>query len=65
MTRSDDTFYCTARRYADMPLAKCLTDYTNANAFKIRKSVCYRCPQGHQNRTDFSEWTQPRPRRPV
>lgn len=48
-----------------MPLAKCLTDYTNANAFKIRKSVCYRCPQGHQNRTDFSEWTQPRPRRPV
>lgn len=49
-----DTFYCLARRRR-LTLGRCLDDYLNANALTERKKVCYRCPQGRQNRQCFAE----------
>ncbi|MBR56864.1 MAG: hypothetical protein CMH54_02275 [Myxococcales bacterium] len=49
----EDEFYCRARRRR-LSLGKCLNDYCNANAFEDRKSACWRCPQGQNNRSDYS-----------
>jgi hypothetical protein len=36
-------------------LGDCLVGYTDACAFKDKKSVCYQCPQGQNNRKVFAE----------
>lgn len=48
-----DTFYCRARRRR-LQLHKCLDDYLDANAFNVRRSACWRCPQGRKNREDYA-----------
>lgn len=52
--RLEDTFYCRARRRR-LALHKCLDDYLDANAFNQRRSACWRCPQGRQNREDYAK----------
>ncbi len=49
----EDLFYCRARRRR-LTLEKCLDDYVDANAFSTRRVVCWRCPQGRQNREDYA-----------
>lgn len=49
----DDEFYCRARRRR-LSLEKCLADYCAANAFDNRKSACWRCPQGKNNRREYA-----------
>jgi len=49
----EDTFYCRARRRR-LTLERCLEDYLDANAFNQRKTACWRCPQGRQNREDYA-----------
>lgn len=48
-----NTFYCRAKRRR-LTYQKCLDDYVSYNAFTVEKSVCYRCPQGLQNRKAFA-----------
>jgi hypothetical protein len=49
----DDVFYCRPRRRR-LELGKCLDDYMNANAFQVRRSACWRCPQGSHNRKTYA-----------
>jgi len=51
--RLDQCFICHARR-KNMNLDKCLDDYLAANAFENKRSACYRCPQGRDNREGFA-----------
>ncbi len=48
-----DEFYCRARRRR-LDLSKCLDDYLNANAFNNKRSACWRCPQGRNNREGYA-----------
>lgn len=50
----DQVFYCRPRRKR-LPIGTCLNDYMNANAFTDKRSACWRCPLGCQNRTRYSE----------
>lgn len=49
----EDEFYCRPRRRR-LSLEKCLEDYMNSNAFATKRSACWRCPQGCNNRTQFA-----------
>ena len=51
--RLSDTFVCEMRR-KEMHLAKCLDDYMNANALRVKSMVCHECAQGAQNRELFA-----------
>jgi hypothetical protein len=47
-------FYCRPRRRR-LTMGTCLDDYMNANAFALKRSACWRCPQGCTNRNRYSE----------
>ncbi len=47
-------FYCRPRR-RKLTIQRCLDDYVDANAFEDRRSACWRCPQGCNNRTQYAE----------
>ena len=49
----DEEFYCRPRRRR-LTIEKCLDDYMNANALSNKRSACWRCPQGCQNRKTFA-----------
>lgn len=51
--KADETFLCKARR-RKLQLKKCLDDYLDANAFRVEKSVCYRCPLGAAHRKIYA-----------
>ncbi len=51
--RLDRNFFCHSRR-KELGLDRCLDDYLDANAFENRRSACYRCPQGRENREEFA-----------
>lgn len=46
-------FYC-QKREVSVPRAQCRKDYMEAEAFGRKHSECFHCPQGKQNRQDFS-----------
>jgi hypothetical protein len=50
----DQVFYCRPRRRR-LAIGTCLDDYMNANAFADKRSACWRCPLGCQNRVQFAE----------
>ncbi len=50
----EDVFYCRPRRRR-LSFSKCLEDYVNANAFAVKRSACWRCPQGCHNRTQYAD----------
>ncbi|PIR93713.1 hypothetical protein COT97_05095 [Candidatus Falkowbacteria bacterium CG10_big_fil_rev_8_21_14_0_10_39_11] len=52
--KPEDIFICRARRM-NKTLNFCLINYVDANAFSIKRTPCYRCPQGLQNRQHFGE----------
>ena len=54
LVKPEDIFYCRARRRR-LTLDKCLTDYTDANAFSDRRACCWRCPQGRRNREGYAK----------
>lgn len=48
-----DDVYCRTRRRC-LSLEKCLDDYLVANAFELRKRLCFRCPQGAAVRESYA-----------
>lgn len=48
--RLDETIFCKAN-HENIPIEKCVDQYVDANAFGIRESACYKCPQGHRIRS--------------
>jgi len=53
-SESEDEFYCRPRRRR-LTIERCLEDYTNSNAFEDKRSACWRCPQGVDNRRSFAD----------
>ena len=51
--RLNDVFRC-SQRTRNLLLSSCLDDYMNANALRIRTTVCFECPQGFGNREAFA-----------
>jgi len=49
----EGTFYCKSRRRM-ITHFDCYEDHLDASAFNVRRSPCWRCPQGRQNREDYS-----------
>jgi hypothetical protein len=47
--RLDAPLYC-KNQHNDMPVERCLDQYVEANAFGMKESACYRCPQGQRVR---------------
>lgn len=48
------TFHC--RAYAErMSVFDCMKQYVDANALRLKDRPCFNCPQGADNRAEFSK----------
>jgi hypothetical protein len=47
--RLDAPFFCKSL-HEDVAVEKCLDTFVEANAFSLKESACYKCPQGQRIR---------------